>query len=396
MFEYQFIFAIIGEELGLVGCILILSVYVAIISIGIKIAINSNMKNKIAYELARDSGLDFTPECEWIDLYLNGEYAGLYLLCERNEIDEQRVNISRDGSFLVGKDWEWRFEREKKVHVITEAGTALRVYYSDIPVERILSIFQTMENAILADDGIDKISGKHWSDLIDMESWVKRYLIEEILGSTDAGTLSQYFYFDGADESGKIYAGPIWDMDLSMRYSGGEWLKKMNQFYGNKPNVHGSAWPHALYHNALYYDTLTKTYEMVFLPLLEELLDSGIDKYYSHIQQSAEMNRIRWNTNEMESERENIRHYIEKRILFLNRIWIDKEDYVIVTIDDLGGKKRSLVIEPGATIPELRAYEDDDTILFYGWYYLGTDMLFDVEKPIYEDLEIEARYDIIS
>lgn len=39
--ESDFIFAIIGEELGFVGCVLVLSVYATIIALGIKIALNS-------------------------------------------------------------------------------------------------------------------------------------------------------------------------------------------------------------------------------------------------------------------------------------------------------------------------------------------------------------------
>jgi len=48
--ESDFIFAIIGEELGFVGSILIVSVYVAIISLGIKIALNS--KDRLGSYLA--------------------------------------------------------------------------------------------------------------------------------------------------------------------------------------------------------------------------------------------------------------------------------------------------------------------------------------------------------
>lgn len=40
--ESDFIFAIIGEELGFVGCILIIGVYTLIIALGIKIALNAN------------------------------------------------------------------------------------------------------------------------------------------------------------------------------------------------------------------------------------------------------------------------------------------------------------------------------------------------------------------
>ena len=48
--ESDFIFAIIGEELGLVGSIIIISVYVVIIALGIKIALNS--KDRLGTYLA--------------------------------------------------------------------------------------------------------------------------------------------------------------------------------------------------------------------------------------------------------------------------------------------------------------------------------------------------------
>lgn len=56
----------------------------------------SCMKNKIAYEVAQTVGLTYTPDCDWIDLYINGKYAGLYLLCERIDIHPERVNINSD------------------------------------------------------------------------------------------------------------------------------------------------------------------------------------------------------------------------------------------------------------------------------------------------------------
>ena len=50
----------------------------------------SNIGNKMGYEFAAATGDTYAPACQWVDLYLNGEYAGLYLLTERNEVDPQR------------------------------------------------------------------------------------------------------------------------------------------------------------------------------------------------------------------------------------------------------------------------------------------------------------------
>ena len=45
----------------------------------------SHIRNKMVFDLAAEAGLAYSPDSRWVDLYLNGEYAGLYLLCERYE-----------------------------------------------------------------------------------------------------------------------------------------------------------------------------------------------------------------------------------------------------------------------------------------------------------------------
>lgn len=86
-----------------------------------------------------------------------------------------------------------------------------------MPVSQMEGILQSVENAIVSESGVDPITGKHWQELIDLDSWARKYLIEEIFASTDSGNFSQFYYYDGAEENGKLYAGPIWDFDLVMR-----------------------------------------------------------------------------------------------------------------------------------------------------------------------------------
>ena len=53
----------------------------------------SLLRNKVTLDLAALSGLACTPESESVDLYMNGEYRGTYLLCEKVEVNEGRVDI---------------------------------------------------------------------------------------------------------------------------------------------------------------------------------------------------------------------------------------------------------------------------------------------------------------
>lgn len=356
----------------------------------------THLRNKIALDLARDAGLDYTPEGQWVELYLNGEYAGLYLLTERNEIHRERVDISQEGSFLVEKDWEWRFEESGDRYIMTQADTALQINYSDFSEAELLVRIQSAENAILAEDGIDPVTGKHWRELIDVDSWVKKYLVEEILGNVDASTLSQFFYLDGSDPQGKICAGPIWDMDQVLRESGSPWLQQVDQFYGNKPRVYGSGWFAALYRNEEFYSRLTKIYEETFLPLLTDLAEQGIDNYVNQIRQAVYQDGIRWNEHYFDNHYALLRDYLEKRLTFLNRLWVEEQPYVNVVIFDAGYANRSIAIPAGSCIPELPVYESDETTIYHGWYYWDTDIPFDITQPIYEDIEIQLRYETIE
>ena len=154
----------------------------------------SHLRNKLVCDFADALGLPFSPESQWVDLYLNGEYAGLYLLCERNEFHEQRISLTGEGRYLVSMDNQWRLEENARPFVTTQSGYAFRIHSSQVGDGVLQQVLQSVENAISAKDGRDPLTGKHWSELIDEDSWARKYLVEEIFGNSDAGAISQYFY----------------------------------------------------------------------------------------------------------------------------------------------------------------------------------------------------------
>lgn len=65
----------------------------------------SNLKNKIAFDLADQLNLEFTPDSTFCNLYIDGEYRGLYLLAERAtnhsgsvKTDDMRAEHKRRGN----------------------------------------------------------------------------------------------------------------------------------------------------------------------------------------------------------------------------------------------------------------------------------------------------------
>ena len=52
------------------------------------------LRNHVAFEISKNTGLAWTPRGKFVELVLNGEPQGNYYLCEQIKIDENRLNIN--------------------------------------------------------------------------------------------------------------------------------------------------------------------------------------------------------------------------------------------------------------------------------------------------------------
>jgi len=188
----------------------------------------SFVRNYIGYKLART--LDETsPDCEMVDLIINGKYEGVYLLCEAYGINKHRVETLGDGSdingdgeiteFLIEADVRalehnepnkfltpsnyWMVIKEPDEDEITSPVDERYIYVSEH--------FRKIDEAIVNLD--------HYEDYIDVDSLVDMYVINEYLKNPDWGFGNQPYYastFMYLEEGGKLCFGPVWDVDLSM------------------------------------------------------------------------------------------------------------------------------------------------------------------------------------
>ena len=357
----------------------------------------SNLKNKTAYDLADAAGMAYSPDNQWVDLYLNGEYAGLYLLCERNEVHPERVDIAQDNSFLVSRELESRLIRQSYPYVDLKLGS-FRIHHSSLDQTKAEEIWRSVESALLAEDGIDPQTGKHWLELIDLDSWVQKYLIDEIAANYDGGYISQYFYYDGTDDSGKIYAGPVWDMDST--FGADFWfIAPPNNFVAKRPTYLEDNYRDAeeyspfymLYQKEEFYRRMVEIYCNDFRPALIELLDSGLDRYAAQISQAVVADEMRWHTGAPEDiteiATEQIRSFLTERISFLDSVWVYEEEFCDVLLLGEGSANRVIAwfaVRPGEYLPEIPT--ENRT-----WHVYGSDELFDVTQPVYESVNLYLK-----
>ena len=179
----------------------------------------SLLRNHTALYLGRSmSHLDWMPNSTSVEVYLNGEYRGVYLLAEEIEVKDGRVPVSDNPE--AGTDIGFLFE----MSVYTDHAspgffqTGSRAYgiKSDLSSDPNLA---QQQKAFLKDyinqcwGSIRSGSRERVDALIDIPSAVDAYIAEEILKNLDMGWDSFYFH---KDAGGKLVFGPIWDFDLTL------------------------------------------------------------------------------------------------------------------------------------------------------------------------------------
>lgn len=352
----------------------------------------SFLRNQITLDLAAAVGLVYTPDHMPAELYINHEYRGLYLFSEKVEIGKNRLSI-RDlekdtkeineipleeykstgkysssprafkafeipndpeditGGYLIEyESYKTRYTQEASAYT-TKFGNILVVkspeYTSVAQMKYISGLFQSFENAIMSEDGKDPDSGKHYSEIADMESLALKYMIEEISENYDGNSSSQYFYKPADNENEKIFAGPAWDYDSAY----GSYAAKHNARNVLNPrklwiaNGSKTGWYPSLYRHKDFKSLVAELWNGRMKEAVEVLLglrDSGtkglksIDDWQESIRDSMAMDRQRWSRpakmnsvaqtgNTFDENIEFLKDYLKQRYEFLNKTWVCEE-----------------------------------------------------------------------
>lgn len=66
-------------------------------------------------------------------------------------------------------------------------------YASHAQVAYVSGLYQDFEDAVFSPDGFSPYTGAHYSDYIDVDSFARKYLVEELVKNLDASYTSQFF-----------------------------------------------------------------------------------------------------------------------------------------------------------------------------------------------------------
>ena len=252
---------------------------------------DSMMRNKLAFDLADQLGMTYVPDGEYVDLWINGDYRGTYLICEKAEIGGSRLDLNdpkgvlmeQDEAFYASEDIWIENKSTGKHFVVKESVT------EDDPAllqeavkgfDEALDAF--MEYLAITPEG--DITLDTLSRYIDVDSFLQYYLVNEYALNRESSTTSFYWYRDGDQDV--LHLGPVWDFDTCM----GNDLENADSYQAAHIYSHivfQRLLPVPAVQNEL--GRLLEAHAAAF-----SSMDDEVEALYSLLQTSAAMNYTRW------------------------------------------------------------------------------------------------------
>lgn len=313
----------------------------------------AGLANAAAYDMYDAIDGKYPMAHKFINLYIDGEYRGVYMITEKVEINANRVAINeskyseedKNSRTLIKKSGavdpyplHWQFVSTESA-VIDDEDIAIRAgiqtyeyathskekksggylleldrgfneeaswfvtrrgypyvlkepeFASKEQVQQIAMYVQAAEDAVFAENGYNA-EGKYYTDYFDLDSLAKKVAIDLTSFQCDAFVTSCYFSVDlKNDDLGKILAGPAWDFDGS--WYAGEGLPNLSNDKYDEGAVLNSHMVQIFFKHGDFTKAFTELSEGA-LKSAWESEKSKIADYVQDLNASYEMNKILW------------------------------------------------------------------------------------------------------
>ena len=340
----------------------------------------SNLRNRVICEFAQRVSpyAQFAPDTAYTDVYLNGEYAGLYLLSEKTQIAENRLDIAPDSMLF-----SWVLTDRNDTHFALTPSICVEI---ESPKKCTNDRLYALQTKLLAwQDALE--NGGDWQSFVDTDSFARKYLIEECFLNYDIIN-SQYFYLE---PGGKLTAGPCWDYDLTLGISWrNTWSTPNTLSVQNRQDAY-ETWYSLLWKQDMFRTRVRTLFRTEFLPLLEELAGSGIEREAQRIAPSSAMNALRWKglfggKTAAEAVRETAQ-FLTRRVAFLRSVWVDGTRYCTVELRH-PVKYEYISVLPNTVCTEFPQPQQLDLPADTVWLREDTGAPFDPGSVITEDVTL--------
>ena len=290
------------------------------------------MRNSLAFEMSRRFGLSYTPRSQYVELFMNGQYSGNYLLVEQIKVADHRLNIQiLDKEDIAGNEVTGGYFME--IDIRLDADSYFYTSQKNIPFtlkspddltpeqyNYIVNHINHFEKVLYSENYAHRDSG--YAKYIDIESFINWYLVNEISKNVDAKFHTSVYLYKDRNE--KLVMGPVWDFDIAFG----------NVSYNGNDNPEGwyikeGAWFDRLFQDPLFNDKLKTRWNEIKNEEIFTLIDY-IDQTSQELEFSQENNFAKWEilnkhvwpnavvTGSYNGEVEYLKEWLGKRIKWLD------------------------------------------------------------------------------
>jgi len=197
----------------------------------------SFVRNTLANNLFESMG-HYAPRTVYVEVMLNGEYQGIYMLSETIKRDNNRVDIAKltstdiaypqvTGGYIIKTDyWDATNSWQTSYSPIDHPGFQIHLAYDYPTPTNIVPQQQTyiqtfvydMETALYGPNFADTTNG--YRKYMSTRSFMDYFFVNELARNVDGFKKSCYYYKEKDDTSGtigKLKAGPVWDFDWAWK-----------------------------------------------------------------------------------------------------------------------------------------------------------------------------------
>ena len=271
----------------------------------------SMIRNILTYKISNDLGR-YAPRTKLIELYLNDDYRGVYVLMEKIKRDANRVNISKLNSDEISGDdltggyilkFDWFFTGDNLGGFESNIdGNIYNYHYpkpSDIVPEQenyIINYINDFETIMSSDQYDDQSTG--YPSVLNVDSFVDFILMQELAKNVDAYRLSTYIYKDKESLDNRLTAGPVWDFnhgygncDYGETWEFTNWLLEYNPEGGDQM----SFWWELIWQDDYFQNKISERYtELRSTVFSESYIHGMIDSLVIELGSSVDRNFSKW------------------------------------------------------------------------------------------------------
>ena len=268
----------------------------------------TSVRNKVIFDLGDEIGIPYVSKSVFVDLYIDGDYKGVYQLCEKVEIGSTRVPLESDYGVILEMDANNRDLSDEIYFAGYGTGKAFvyKDYVTDFEETKdpdvLAKVWEVMDfvEAHVNDLELELFAkNPDWElieSLIDVDSFVRYYFITEFCEEVDAMYTSTYFYIDGPGDV--LHCGPLWDYDRCFGWnddydqsSDADFLKNIS----DSTDKWRVEWFKMLFKHPEFVARVNEMYEECIRDAFAtEKVNAKIDEYQKILAPSLKMNHVKW------------------------------------------------------------------------------------------------------